>query len=154
MQLLEAGHCYLPKQTLIDEYNQFQKEISSYKINDISEQHLLKNFQLKQLGETLQIDHKLFSPERIMCEFCSAVYDSKEDLEHDDKCFWCDCCDCYTYFENTRSTKDRFILILEDANAPTVKNHKDIESKLSAQLLPLRYPGGKSKLVQNLFSHI
>ena len=66
MQLLEAGHCYLPKQTLIDEYNQLQKEISLYKINDISEQHLLKNLQLKELGETLQIEHNFF-PQRESC---------------------------------------------------------------------------------------
>ncbi|MGE7843598.1 DNA adenine methylase [Lysinibacillus sp. NPDC093712] len=154
MYLLKAENCFSPKQTLIDEYNKLHKVISGYSIHDISKQHLIYNARLKELGEILQINHKQFTASRFMCEFCSEVYPAHERLDHNEEGYWCDSCDCFNYFSNARSAKDRFILILEDATAPAVHIPKDIKRKLSAQLSPLRYPGGKSKLVQYLFSHI
>lgn len=156
MHLLEAEHCHLPDPVMIDEYNKIHKEINRYSIHDISKQHLMLNARLTELGEILQIEYKYFRPSRFMCEFCSEVYHAHErlNLDHNADGYWCDSCDCFNYYSNIRSSKDRFILILEDAAAPAIHLPKQIKKKLSAQLSPLRYAGGKSKIVQYLYSHI
>ncbi len=153
---IRSEYCYSPCPELIDEYNKLHNHITNYPIHDISKQHLLMHARLKELSELLQIDHKYFSPSRFMCEFCSEVYHSHEsmELEHNDEGYWCDSCDCFNYYSNIRSSKDRFVLILEDATAPAVHLPKHITKKLNAQLSPLRYAGGKSKIVQYLYSHI
>ncbi|ACA42334.1 DNA adenine methylase [Lysinibacillus sphaericus] len=154
MKHLEAEHCSKPNNELINTYNKLQEELTTYQLHDISDQHLRKHYHLKLMGEKLDINSSIFIPNRFMCDFCSTVYDSKEELDHKDEGFWCEACDGFTYFNHTRPNHDRFILILEDPSEPALKQEYKTDIKLSSHLSPLRYPGGKSKLVNYLYSHL
>lgn len=140
MKILEAGHCSKPNNELIEKYNKLQVELQYYQLHDISDQHLLKHYHLKSISEKLGIISSLFTPNRFMCDFCSTVYDSKEELDHKEEGFWCEACDGFTYFHITRPNHDRFILILEDPNKPALKQEYKPDIKLSSHLSPLRYP--------------
>lgn len=107
---------------------------------------------LKRTSALLKSDVQ--KPSTVMCEFCSETYDTNDMFDCNDTGFWCEMCDCYTYYDHMRSNKDRFILIMEDAKEPLPVLKTSTEKKLSAHLSPLRYPGGKSKLIQYLYSHL
>lgn len=82
-----------------------------------------------------------------------------DSLESDDfqpdnhnRGFWCEICDGFTYFEESQN-QHRFTLILEDKGiAPFTPPKMDI--KLNKRLSPYRYPGGKSKMIDYLFTHL
>ena len=66
--------------------------------------------------------------------------------------FWCPDCDGHTYYEKSRNQTRRIFLILEtkDSPPPSVKKNRTLQKRLS----PLRYPGGKSKLIDFLGTHL
>lgn len=88
----------------------------------------------------------------LTCEFCAEVYDSIDEIDHTKEGFWCDMCDSFTYYKDERKAQDRFTLILEDKNVPqsSVVRLKKFKKNLS----PLRYPGGKSRMVDYLYSFL
>ncbi|MFD1736166.1 DNA adenine methylase [Bacillus salitolerans] len=91
----------------------------------------------------------------LTCQFCNLMgtaEDGSFQVDQFNAGFWCEDCDGYTYL-NDQTTRHKFTLILEDKDMnerrtvpPTIK--------LSKQLSPYRYPGGKSKLIEYLYSHL
>lgn len=91
----------------------------------------------------------------LLCGFCATENPSDStDIAPDEKGFWCDACDGFTYFGDINDgRKHRFTIILEDKHAAKLDIQKP-DIKLAKQLSPLRYPGGKSKLIDYLYSHL
>jgi DNA adenine methylase len=90
----------------------------------------------------------------LICSFCSEE-GTFEDFEIDQKYgrgFWCESCDSFNYFSKV-TEQHKFTLILEDkyGDKPSFITSP---TKLRKQLSPLRYPGGKSKLIDYLYSHL
>ncbi|GAB6443360.1 hypothetical protein bcgnr5390_15690 [Bacillus luti] len=89
------------------------------------------------------------------CQFCGEIDTRDSDtfqLDTLDKGFWCEICDGYTYFDTIKE-KHKFTLILEDK----CKNLEPIHTnaiKLPTRISPYRYPGGKTKLVNYLYTHL
>lgn len=91
----------------------------------------------------------------LTCQFCGLrnVPESGDfELDKHNIGFWCGACDGFTYL-NENMVKHRFTLIFEDKKAKKITfNHQNV--KLSKRLSPYRYPGGKSKIVEYLYSHL
>lgn len=91
----------------------------------------------------------------LICEYCSTEGppENFEIDERNQKGFWCEDCDGFTYYATSRTEKDRFMLILEDkdANKPVIPSSS---KKFKKRLSPLRYPGGKSKVIDYLYMHL
>lgn len=88
--------------------------------------------------------------ERLTCQWCGES-GSLEDFELDEQNhegFWCPNCDGFSYFDETRNHLRRILLILEQKDG----SQSDLipKTKLKKRLSPLRYPGGKSKLIDYL----
>lgn len=89
------------------------------------------------------------------CRFCGFTSNDPEEFDFD-QCkqgFWCNCCDGYTYLKPS-SEDHRFTLILEDKTAKNSLKPNKPNIKLNKQLSPLRYPGGKSKLIDYIYTQI
>ena len=87
------------------------------------------------------------------CRWCGATYEETESIDHTKDGFWCDMCDCFTFFDPKEYDHRRLLLLLEDKqtrDCPT--SHPSV--KLRKQLSPLRYPGGKSKLIDYLYARL
>lgn len=83
------------------------------------------------------------------CQWCGASGPAEEfelDEQHGDG-FWCPECDGHTFYDPEMNKKRRMLLLLE-----TSAGHEDpvTPSGLKKRLSPLRYPGGKSKLIDYL----
>lgn len=89
------------------------------------------------------------------CKFCGfSGEDEEDDFEIDKKGrgFWCSHCDGFNYMSDNDSNH-RFTLILEDKKAQ--KTQIDPPNiKFAKRLSPFRYPGGKSKVIDYLYSHL
>ena len=84
------------------------------------------------------------------CEYCGYIGE-KEDFEEGKDGFWCPMCDGFLYKEG-KETFSQTHVILEQ---PKLKNSISVQkSKLKKRLSPLRYPGGKSKLIDQLLLYI
>lgn len=85
------------------------------------------------------------------CQFCGYESDDLEDFEEDftqHKGFFCPYCDGFTYFE-TVSARHNFSVIYETScDQPQMVSKKAPSFK--TQVSPLRWPGGKSKIVQQI----
>ncbi|MCK9470697.1 MAG: DNA adenine methylase [Bacilli bacterium] len=82
----------------------------------------------------------------MICQFCGTEDMEYFQIDSYNKGFWCEDCDGYNYIGYNREERDKFILILENkSNKETTAFTSDISFK--KQLSPLRYPGGKSKLI-------
>jgi DNA adenine methylase len=91
----------------------------------------------------------------ISCQFCglSGSLESGDfQLDKQNNGFWCEDCDGYTYF-NKDTIKHRFKLILEDKHAEKVLFNRPTV-KLAKRISPYRYPGGKSKVINYLYTHL
>lgn len=91
----------------------------------------------------------------VTCYFCRET-GPLEDFQMDtvNKLgFWCEWCDGFTYFEEKMKERHRFTLILEDKEAEKPKVGA-MPIKLKKSLSPLRYPGGKTRLVDYLYKHL
>lgn len=91
----------------------------------------------------------------LTCQFCNITAPKNSDewqLDKHEKGFWCETCDGYTYFISTKG-QHRFKLILEDSSAAKISCPYP-PLKLSKRLSPYRYPGGKSKVIDYLYSHL
>ena len=89
-----------------------------------------------------------------ICEFCSEVYDCLDGIDHNNEGFWCDSCDCWNYYDVIRNQRDHFKLILEEKCQTVPKIPRKVKSLFKKNLSPLRYPGGKSKMIDYLYSYL
>lgn len=90
---------------------------------------------------------------QLECEFCGEIYDDSEGLDTVSDGWFCDCCDAFNFYEGERIERDQFLVILEDkARVEETKTTKI--SRLKRNLSPLRYPGGKSKMIDYLYQHL
>lgn len=91
----------------------------------------------------------------LTCNFCDETAPRTSNawqLDKQNKGFWCESCDGYTYFDKN-SQQHRFTLILEDKMIGKTPNPAPM-LKLSKRLSPYRYPGGKSKVIDYLHSFL
>lgn len=92
------------------------------------------------------------------CPWCGAQYDLSElnELDHaeDGSGVWCDCCDSFCFLDEARASQHRMLLLLERGGAAAEKNVVSTACRLRKRLSPLRYPGGKSRVIDNIFSRL
>ena len=84
------------------------------------------------------------------CRFCGTEYQNLEGLDHSDEGFFCDDCDSFTYFQHIKN-KHQFKLFLEENGEA---NQKSAQIKFNKRLSPLRYPGGKTKMLPQMIQSI
>lgn len=85
----------------------------------------------------------------LTCQWCGASGPAEEfelDEQHGDG-FWCPDCDGHTFYDPEKNKKRRMLLLLETEAG---KEEPVAPSGLKKRLSPLRYPGGKSKLIDYL----
>lgn len=91
------------------------------------------------------------------CQFCGNTDQQYFEYDQFDQGFWCEICDGYNYINPKQAVKHKFTLILEDKYNPSNNGQLSSSIKhtrhpqkgfLNKRLSPLRYPGGKSKLVE------
>lgn len=86
----------------------------------------------------------------IYCRYCCEPFEN-DDVSPDGKGFWCNACEGYTFFDPA-AEYPRFTLLLEgkaDQEARSV-----IRTKLNKRLSLLRYPGGKSKIIDHIYTRL
>lgn len=64
--------------------------------------------------------------------------------------FWCELCDGYTYIDED-AQKHCFTLVLENKHAQPI-NTKHLNYNFSKRLSPYRYPGGKTRIIDYLYT--
>ena len=87
------------------------------------------------------------------CKFCGET--EQENFQMDgERGFWCERCDGYTYLNEEE--RHNFTLILEkEIHKNTFEKSKSHSCKqFQKRLSPLRYPGGKSKMIDALYEHL
>lgn len=99
--------------------------------------------------ENLHMSH-----EHVRCQWCG-IEGPIEDFELDmetGRGFWCPDCDGYTFFDAAANVRRRMLLFLETKSQkqPVFKKN---DAALRKRLSPLRYPGGKSKLIDCLVQY-
>lgn len=90
------------------------------------------------------------------CQFCGFESQDIEDFEEDfinHDGFWCPYCDGHTFLDKEKNESRKFTLILEDNKKGQLAKYK-APIKFNKQLSPLRYPGGKSKLTDYIYSNV
>lgn len=89
------------------------------------------------------------------CSYCGLSSDNLEDFEEDfqnHQGFWCPDCDGFTYFDGKADKRSYMVLLENKENKEATKVHPRF--KLKKQVSPLRYPGGKSKVLDLLASYL
>ena len=89
----------------------------------------------------------------LTCKWCGYRGDAEDfDIRPDGLCFWCPDCDGLTFLNPEDEAGRRILLILESGGAsnevPAPK------TGLRKRLSPLRYPGGKSRLIDHIYSRL
>lgn len=88
------------------------------------------------------------------CNFCGFCSDNADDFEldfHNNAGYWCPYCDGFMYYE-TNNERHSFLLLLENPNtSATVENFRG-SRHIPTRVSPLRYPGGKSKIIHKILS--
>ncbi|MCM3716596.1 DNA adenine methylase [Alkalihalobacillus oceani] len=93
---------------------------------------------------------------KLTCRFCGLVAAANDEnafqLDRLARGFWCEECDGFSYLPNV-ALQHRFTVIFEDpqADKPFVEKPP---LPLLKRLSVLRYPGGKSKVIDYLYSHL
>lgn len=87
-----------------------------------------------------------------ICRFCGYGSDDIDNFEYDKIGFECPDCIGFTYFNNIeKEQQHNFIMLLE--NAKTTSSSTGTKPNFPTMVSPLRYPGGKSKIVGQILSH-
>lgn len=90
----------------------------------------------------------------LCCRVCGAKFTSRDDIEEDahGTGFWCPECDGYTPYENSNRSSDIDLSVCLEIKG--VKRHGSESEKpksvLQERISPLRYPGGKGKMLKQL----
>lgn len=90
-----------------------------------------------------------------ICSYCGLSSYNLEDFEEDfqnHQGFWCPDCDGFTYFDGKADKRSYMVLLENKENKEATKVHPRF--KLKKQVSPLRYPGGKSKVLDLLASYL
>lgn len=94
--------------------------------------------------------------ETFCCRVCGAAFASRDDVEEDTHGtgFWCPECDSFTPYTGITRTIDLSVC-LETKTGGCQKRHTEEQAKsnLQGRLSPLRYPGGKGKMLKQLEPH-
>lgn len=94
------------------------------------------------------------SIKNICCRVCGAKFTSRDDIEEDayGTGFWCPECDGYTPYADSNRSSDIDLSVCLETKA--VKSHESESRKpkslLQERISPLRYPGGKGKMLKQL----
>ena len=89
----------------------------------------------------------------LACHWCGITGPASEfDIYPSPSGFWCPECEGFTYMDETERKKHRFLLLLEDKGVADAQSIPSPLPCLKKRLSPLRYPGGKSKLIDYLYS--
>lgn len=89
------------------------------------------------------------------CEFCGFSSDDLDDFEEDFQNhagFWCPYCDGFTYFSG-HGKRNNFFLLLENSQSVEGKKMPASSVKIHSRVSPLRYPGGKSKVTNQILTY-
>lgn len=94
--------------------------------------------------------------QKVKCQWCGYEGPLEEDFDVDNigGGFWCPDCDGHTYFDEEKNRNRRMLLLLEAKGQRMQEKSDYYEPKLKKQLSPLRYPGGKSKLIDLIASRL
>lgn len=84
-----------------------------------------------------------------ICAYCSEPFDPDSDVNPTGEGYWCNCCDYYNYFDAAMDER-HFQLVLEGKSSENETLTYSPKVKLKKRLSPLRYPGGKSKIIDFL----
>lgn len=80
----------------------------------------------------------------VECRICGSDW-----LDDTNECgWWCASCDGFNYWDATKHEQHKFTIILEDKS--TTEGFRKLSTPFKKQLSPLRYPGGKSKMIDYL----
>lgn len=89
------------------------------------------------------------------CSYCGFSSDSLEDFEEDfqyHQGFWCPLCDGFTYYDKNKDKRSYTVLLEYKEYIDARKIRSKIH--LKKQVSPLRYPGGKSKILDLLLLYL
>lgn len=89
---------------------------------------------------------------RYTCRWCGFTSTNIDDFELDFKNnqgFWCGDCDGFTFFDEAKNKEHRMLLLLEQKASSPIECSVP-KTSLKKHLSPLRYPGGKSRLIDFL----
>lgn len=90
----------------------------------------------------------------MICRWCGEVYDDQDAVDSTPDGFWCDYCEGFTFYKENEHEKHRLLLLLEEKSPANISRNTSCTPRLRKQLSPLRYPGGKSKLIDYLYSKL
>lgn len=91
----------------------------------------------------------------VTCRWCAETYEDTDSLDHNDTGFWCDICDGFTFYDPSAQGNHRLLLLLEQNSSKSCQLLVALKrKKLRKRLSPLRYPGGKSKLIDYLYTKL
>lgn len=91
----------------------------------------------------------------LTCRWCGEIYQNDEPMDRTEEGFWCDTCDSFSFFDANRYSNHRLLLLLEDKQSKDVCSTASLPPcRLRKHLSPLRYPGGKSRLIDYLYSRL
>lgn len=84
----------------------------------------------------------------IECRICGSDW---QDDRNDDG-WWCADCDGFNYWDASKHEQHKFTIILEDKS--TTEGFQKLATPFKKRLSPLRYPGGKSKMIDYLATFV
>lgn len=87
------------------------------------------------------------------CQWCGFESDNIDDFEEDfkyHKGFWCPYCDGFTFYEGKEDYSLYNLILEEEGEEIKVKKQLTFDKHIS----PLRYPGGKSKLIDYIYNQL
>lgn len=82
------------------------------------------------------------------CRYCGPEW--ADDTNEDG--WWCAACDGFNYWEARHHANHKFTILLEDKC--TAEGFQKLTTPFKKQLSPLRYPGGKSKMIDYIATYI
>lgn len=94
---------------------------------------------------------------KLICPYCGYTddLDSFDNHPNYPNNYWCPDCDGFIELNNQKEIQERnqlYLLLLEDKSLASPKTASNI--KLKKQNSPLRYPGGKSKMLERIYAGI
>ena len=90
------------------------------------------------------------------CRWCGEVYPAGAEVDVDNGGFFCEMCDGFTYFSDEDNDRHRMLLLLESGGAAKEAPRTGAAAPLTLRkrVSPLRYPGGKSHVIGQLFERM
>ena len=90
------------------------------------------------------------------CRWCGEVYPAGAEVDVDNGGFFCEMCDGFTYFSDEDNDRHRMLLLLESGGAAKEAPRTGAAAPLTLRkrVSPLRYPGGKSHVIDQLFERM